>query len=133
MYCTWEGDVGALEATRPRPRAHVLGRRRGLRARRRYRVRVSPEPGSRDVARAMFYMVVTGKHDNCMAIAVRCIRAGLPWLLLSVLTILVIPPAATDITGKCSVNFISILIRRVICNVTVSTHLGQASAISVLL
>jgi hypothetical protein len=93
-----------LRATR---RAHVLKRRRGFRACCQYRMRVWPERGSRDVARVLFYMVA-GKDDNCMANAVRCVRGGLRWLLLSVLTIFVIPPVATDITGKRFVTFISI-------------------------
>jgi hypothetical protein len=104
VYCTWEGVVIALRATR---RAHVLKRRRGVPACCRYRMSVWPERGSRDVARALFHMVA-GKDDNCMANAVRCVRGGLRWLLLSVLTIFVIPPVATDITGKRFVTFISI-------------------------
>lgn len=99
-------------------RAHVLRRRRGFSARCRYRMRVWPERGSRDVARALFHMVA-GKQGSCMANAVRCVRGGLRWLLLlTVLTIFVIHPVATDITGKCFVTFISISIIYVFSSVT---------------
>lgn len=95
-------------------RAHVLRRRRGFRARCRYRTSVWPERDSRDVARALFHMVA-GKQVHCMANAVRCVRGG---LLLTVLTIFVIHPVATDITGKCFLRFISILIIYVISRIT---------------
>ncbi|XP_023708684.2 opioid-binding protein/cell adhesion molecule homolog isoform X2 [Cryptotermes secundus] len=79
-------------------RAHVLRRRRSFRARCRYRMTVWRERGSRDVARSLFHMVA-GKQGNWMANAVRCVRGGLRWLLLlTVLTIFVIHPVATDIT-----------------------------------
>jgi hypothetical protein len=116
MYTrTWESDVGMFRGTR---RAHVSRRRRGFRARCRYRMRVWPERGSRDVARVLFHMVA-GKDVNCMANVVRCVRGGLRWLiLLSVLTIFVIHPVATDITGKCFENFTSNSIIYVISRIT---------------
>jgi hypothetical protein len=55
---------------------------------------------SRDVARAQFHMVAE-EHGNCMAIGMCGVGGALRWLLvISGMTISVLPPVATDIAGK---------------------------------
>lgn len=45
--------------------------------------------------------MVTGRQVNYMAFVVCTLGGGLRWLLVtSAVTVLVLPPAATDITGK---------------------------------
>lgn len=55
------------------------------------------------MARASVHMV-TGKNVNFMANVVCTAGGGLRWLIVtSAVTIFVLPPAATDITGKSSI------------------------------
>lgn len=55
------------------------------------------------MARASFHMV-TGKHVNYMANVVCSVGGGLRWLVVtSAVTIFVLPPVATDITGKSNI------------------------------
>jgi len=56
--------------------------------------------------------MVTGKHVNYMANVVCTAAGGLRWLLVtSAVTIFVLPPVATDITGKSNTLMVFVWLR----------------------